>query len=136
MDKRICLVIDDDVDARRLTRLVFENEGWDVVEGGDGEVGMIRVAERPPAAIVLDLNMPRLNGFGFLEKLGKNPEWKAIPVLVLTAGEISDDERNKLLVSVDMIVEKGPYSIDTLLRRLRELFASTQAELVSEREMP
>lgn len=130
------LLIDDDVDTRRLMHLVFENEGWHVVEGGDGEVGLMRVAERPPAAIVLDLNMPRLNGFGFLERLSENSAWKEIPVLVLTAGEISDGERNTLLESVDMIIEKGPYSIDTLLRRLRELFCPTQAELVSEREMP
>ena len=129
------LVIDDDVDSRRLTRMVLENEGWNVIESGDGEVGLMRVAERPPAAIVLDLNMPRLDGFGFLERIEKNPDWKAIPVLVLTVNDIDDEERSKLLRSVDMIVEKGPYSLDTLLRRLRELLGSAQIKLDSDLEV-
>ena len=129
------LVIDDDVDSRRLARMVFENEGWKVVEACDGAVGLIRVAEKIPAAIVLDLNMPRLDGFGFLQRLGENPEWKKIPVLVLTAGDLKDDERRKLLGSVDMVVEKGPYSLDTLLRRLRELLGAGKVELSPSRKI-
>jgi DNA-binding response OmpR family regulator len=128
------LVVDDDADIRRMTRMVFENEGWNVVEGTDGEVALMRVAEKPPTAIVLDLNMPRLDGFGFLKKLRENPEWKAIPVLVLAMGDISDDERNELLASADMVIDKGPYSLDTLLRRLRELVGPKREELHSVQE--
>lgn len=123
------LVIDDDVDTRRMARMVFENEGWRVIEAADGAVGLMRVAERLPAAIVLDLNMPRLDGFGFLKRLEENPDWKNIPVLVLTLSNIDDDGRNELLKSADMIVEKGPYSLDTLLRRLRELVGPARVEL-------
>lgn len=130
------LVIDDDVDSRRLAHMVFENEDWDVVEASDGEVGLMRVAERPPAAIVLDLNMPRLDGFGFLERLGQKPEWKTIPVLVLTVSDLDDDSRNNLLESVDMIIDKGPYSLDALLRRLRELLGSPQGKVSSLRKVP
>ncbi len=127
----LVLVIDDDVDARRLARMVFENENWTVVEAGDGEVGLIRIAENPPSAIILDLDMPRMNGAEFLKQLEKVPEWAAIPVLAFTGITVDDDERQHLLESVDMIVEKGPYSLDTLLRRLRELMDPAQENVMS-----
>jgi signal transduction histidine kinase/DNA-binding response OmpR family regulator len=125
------LLLDADVDSRRLTRMVFENEGWNVIEGGDGEVGLIRVAEHLPSAIVVDLNMPRMNGMEFLKRLRATPEWKAIPVLALTAQPIGDDEHDYLLEYVDMVVEKGPCSYDALLRRLRELTGSVQMESIA-----
>jgi signal transduction histidine kinase/DNA-binding response OmpR family regulator len=125
------LLLDADVDSRRLTRMVFENEGWSVIEGGDGEVGLIRVAEHLPSAIVVDLNMPRMNDVKFLERLSSTPEWKAIPVLALTARPIDDEGRDQLLKYVDMVIEKGPYSLDALLRRLRELTGSVQVKSIA-----
>ena len=133
LDDACVLVIDDDVDSRRLARMVFENEGWKVVEAGDGEVGLMRVAECPPVVIVLDLNMPRMNGLEFLQKLRASTEWKSIPVLALTGATINGDERAELLELVDMVVEKGPYSLDSLLRRLRELVASAAPDAMSAR---
>lgn len=125
------LLLDADVDSRRLTRMVFENEGWSVIEGGDGEVGLIRVAEHLPSAIVVDLNVPRMNAVNFLARLGSTPEWSAIPVLALTARPIGDERRDQLLKYVDMVIEKGPYSLDTLLRRLRELTGLAQVKSIA-----
>ncbi len=123
----IVLVIGGSVDARRLTRMVFENEGWNIIESADGEVGLMRVAEKIPSVIVLDTDLPTtMNAIEFVQKLKKNEQWKNIPVLVLTGQSISDDEREKLLTHVDMVIEKGAYSLDTLLRRLRELLGSSQ----------
>ena len=116
-------------------RTAFEGEGWNVVEVGDCEVGLMRIAERPPAAIVIDFNKLCLDGFGFLEKLEKNPDLEAIPVLVLAVSDVDGDERGKLLKSVDMVVEKGPYCLDVLLRRLRELLEPLQEEVISGREI-
>ena len=125
------LVIDVDVDARRLAKMVFENEGWNIVEAGDGEVGLMRVAEQVPEAIVVDRDLPGSGLEGFLQAINENESWGAIPVLVLTEQSISDDERGELLKAVDMVVEKGPYSLDTLLRRLRELIGSAHSELAA-----
>ena len=124
------LLLDADVDSRRLTRMVFENEGWSVIEGGDGEVGLIRVAEHLPSAIVVDLDIPRMSDVKFLERLSSTPEWSAIPVLALTARPIDDERRDQLLKYVDMVIEKGPYSLDTLLRRLRELTGLAQVKSI------
>lgn len=125
------LLLDADVDSRRLTRMVFENEGWSVIEGGDGEVGLIRVAEHLPSAIVVDLDIPRMSDVKFLERLSSTPEWSAIPVLALTARPIDDERRDQLLKYVDMVIEKGPYSLDTLLRRLRELTGLAQVKSIA-----
>lgn len=115
------LVIDDDVDTRRLMRMVFENEGWDVIEEVDGDLGLIRVMENHPSAIVLDLNMPRMNGEEFLERLDEKPEYRDIPVLALTGKILTPEEREKIIKKVDLLVEKGPHSVDNLLARLRVL---------------
>jgi signal transduction histidine kinase/DNA-binding response OmpR family regulator len=122
------LVIDEDVDARRLTRMVFENEGWNIVESADGEVGLMRVAEQLPAVIVLDADLPGMSAREFLQALEANVAWQSIPVLLLAGRVINDEERNELLAHVDMVIEKGAYSLDTLLRRLRGLIDSAQAE--------
>ncbi len=119
------LVIGGDVDARRLARMVFENEGWNIVEGADGEVGLMRVAEKIPSVIVLDTDLPTMNATAFVQELEENKQWQSIPVLVLAEHSISDEEREKLLTHVDMVIEKGAYSLDTLLRRLRELIGSS-----------
>ena len=124
------LVIDDDVDTRRLIKMVFENEGWHVIEEVDGRLGLIRVAENHPSAIVLDLNMPRMSGEEFLESLGNNPEFEDIPVIALTAKDLTEDEKQNLLNSVDMVIEKGPQSLDLLLGRLRKLIDHKYMEAV------
>ncbi len=125
------LVIGGDVDARRLARMVFENEGWNIVESVDGEVGLVRVAEKIPSAIVLDTDLPTMNAMAFVQELKKNKQWKPIPVLILAEHSISDEEREKLLTHVDMVIEKGAYSLDTLLRRLRELIGSARSEIAT-----
>lgn len=125
------LVIDDDVDTRRLMRMVFENEGWNVAEEVDGKLGLMRVIENPPSAIVLDLNMPRMSGEEFLASLKEKPEFRDIPVFALTGKDLSEDERNELLKHVDMIVEKGPHSLDILLGKIREFVHETFLDVAS-----
>jgi len=122
------LVIDEDVDARRLSRMVLENEGWKVVEGLDAEVGLMRVAEQMPSAIVLDTVLSKMSALEFMQELEKNEKWKGIPVLVLSGHLMGDDDRAKLLKYADMVIEKGAYSLDTLLRRLRELIVFPGSE--------
>ncbi len=115
------LIINDDVDARCLMRMVFESEGWDVAEEIDGDMGLKRIKEKHPSAIILDVNMPRMSSNEFLEQLENNPEYHGIPVLALTDKSLTDDKREELMKRVDSLVEKGPRSVDDLLARLRVL---------------
>ena len=115
------LVIDDDVDARHLMRVAFEKEGWNVIEEVDGDLSLTRVMENHPSAIILGSGMPRNGSEVFLTQLDKKIEFKDIPVLALTSKNLGDDKRKELMKRVDLLVEKGPRSVDSLLVRLKVL---------------
>ena len=115
------LVIDDDADARKLARLVLENEGYSVIEAENGYLGLMRVAERIPSVILLDLLMPNMNGHEFLSELELNERWDNIPVIALTAMELDENERASLENRVSMIIQKGAYSIDHVLSAVRDI---------------
>lgn len=114
------LVIDDDVDSRKLIRLILENDGFSVVEAESANLGLVRVAERIPALILLDIFMPEMDGFQFLDELSKNPDWGSIPVIALTGIDMDDLQRDKLDERVERVVQKGAYSIDTVLKEVRK----------------
>jgi len=115
------LVIDDDADARKLARLVLENEGYSVLEAENGYLGLMRVAERKPSVILLDLLMPNMNGHEFLNELALNERWQDIPIIALTAMELDDQERQSLENRVNLIIQKGAYSIDHVLQAVRKI---------------
>ena len=115
------LVIDDDADARKLARLVLENEGYSIIEAENGYLGLLRLAERKPSAILLDLLMPNMNGHEFLNEMEINEQWADIPIIALTAMELDENERQSLESRVSVIIQKGAYSIDQVLSAVREL---------------
>jgi PAS domain S-box-containing protein len=104
------LVVDDDADSRRLVRQTLEADGWSVTEARDGREGLARVADDPPDLVVLDLMMPEVDGFGFAEELGRHESWRTIPVLVVTAKDLSDRERHLLYRYAFRVLEKGATS--------------------------
>lgn len=118
------LVIEDDESLRTLIRVVLEREGWTVSEAANGKEGLERVSESPPALILLDLMMPEMDGFEFVEELHRRNEWRAIPVLVITAKDITEEDRQRLHGYVERILEKGAYSREELLSEVRDLMIS------------
>lgn len=122
------LIVDDDADARKLTRLILENEAFSVIEAENGHLGLMRVAEKIPACILLDIIMPGMNGFQFLDELVKKTEWRAIPVIALTAIDMDGDERIRLEGRVEQIIQKGAYSIDQILKEVRGVMAEDLAQ--------
>jgi CheY-like chemotaxis protein len=120
------LVVDDDADARKLARLVLENEGYAVIEAENGYLGLMRVAERIPSVILLDLLMPNMNGHEFLNELELNERWRGIPVIALTAMELDENETHHLENRVSFIIQKGAYSIDQVLTAVRDILGEYQ----------
>ncbi len=83
--KKTVLVVDDDVELRSMYRARLEASGYKVVEATNGEQAMARAVEDKPDGILLDVMMPRVNGFDVLDILKTTPETKKIPVIILTA---------------------------------------------------
>jgi CheY-like chemotaxis protein len=90
------------------------------VEASDGEEGLQRAGETTPDVVVVDLNMPILDGFGFLERVRKMPGCSEIPVVVLTGRELSPEDRSKLR-GASQILKRGDLASAGLAERLRRL---------------
>ncbi len=114
------LAVDDDPAVRALITEALAEIGVEVREAADGEEALAKVAARNPDAIVLDLVMPRVDGFEVLERLQSDPATRSIPVIVLTARRLSQKERNQLSSRAVALLMKSAYSGDELRRLVRE----------------
>ncbi len=111
----VVLVIDDEVQIRRLLRVTLEAAGYRVFEAATGQEGLVEAAQRRPDAIVLDLGLPDMDGAAVLKRLR---EWSQAPVLVLSVREGEDDKVAALDNGADDYMTK-PFSTVELLARLR-----------------
>ncbi|GJD75778.1 response regulator [Methylobacterium goesingense] len=115
------LIIDDDPDARERLSAMLTREGWRVAAAENGVAGLEATAAKKPCLILLDLMMPEMDGFGFLRALRERPEWRDIPVVVLTAKDITADDRRRLAGRADRVLQKGGLSLTDLAESLRPL---------------
>ncbi|MDQ3565570.1 MAG: response regulator [Pseudomonadota bacterium] len=118
------LVVEDQADLRALMRRMLEQEGWVVAEAENGRVALDRVAENRPELIVLDLMMPEMDGFSFLEVLRQHEGWRAIPIVVVTAKDLTAEDHQRLNGYVQYIVHKGAYGREELLAELGDRIAA------------
>jgi CheY-like chemotaxis protein len=118
------LIVEDDTETRKLLGRRLEKEGWSVAEAENGRVALERMAENRPELILLDLMMPEMDGFQFMEEVRKHDVWRSIPVVVITAKELTAEDRLRMKGSVTQILQKGAYSQEELLRAVRNLVAA------------
>lgn len=113
------LVIEDDEATRGLLRRFLEKEGFGVVEAENGKEGLARYREGKPAAILMDVGMPVMDGFQFVEELRKLDPLHSAPVIVLTGKDLSAAEQQRLTGGVSQILQKGaPENMEALLHLL------------------
>ncbi|HEV7590164.1 MAG TPA: response regulator, partial [Longimicrobium sp.] len=115
------LVVDDDGAARAVTRTLLEKEGWTVTEAENGRVALELMAKDRPSLILLDLMMPEMDGFEFTDRVRNHPEWRSIPIVVLSAHDLSGPERRRLNGNVESIIRKEGDSHEALLNQVRDL---------------
>ena len=115
------LVLVDDVVSRTLTRHYGEGAGWNCDEAENGAVALERISQNRPDLILLDLMMPVMDGFEMLDELRSTMEYRTIPVLVLTAKSLTDEDRRRLSGHVERIVEKGHHSSEDVLTYVRDV---------------
>ncbi len=110
------LLVDDDKVVRRGVRQTLEPIGWKVSEAENGRVAVESLIAARPDVIILDLMMPTMDGFEFLDQLRERPDWQDIPVVVITAKDLSDEDRDRLNGGVERIIQKSDR--DEMLRQL------------------
>jgi CheY-like chemotaxis protein len=119
---RRVLVVDDDPDLRRRLRGLLEKDGWAVDEAGDGREALDRLAARP-SLILLDLLMPRVDGFEFLAGLRELDEFRSVPVVVLTAKDLTAADHDRLRGSIEAVLRKGSLGSEQLLAEVGAVMA-------------
>jgi CheY-like chemotaxis protein len=115
------LVVDDDESIRALFRRALDEDGWSVAEAANGAEALERVSACRPNIVLLDLMMPVMDGFEFLLEFRKAIENAKIPVIVVTAKDLTDDDRSRLSGGVERIVEKGALTATDLLEHVHSL---------------
>ncbi len=114
------LVVDDDPAVQRLTQQVLRREGWTVLEAENGRIGLRRIVDCRPALIILDLLMPDMDGFEFLDTLRRTHGSPTIPIIVLTAKDLTAADRESLNGSVAKVLDKSVCNREDLLVAVRE----------------
>jgi CheY-like chemotaxis protein len=115
------LVVEDDEAARDVLRRALAKHGCAVFEAENGLAALEHVERRRPDLILLDLMMPEMDGFEFLSELRRSRAWSGIPVIVLTAKDLTPEDHARLSGNVERILGKGAYSRDDLLAELHRL---------------
>jgi signal transduction histidine kinase/DNA-binding response OmpR family regulator len=112
------LAIDDDPESRQLVARHLDKLGWAVAEATDGGNALAWLSRNPPPALILlDLMMPGMDGFAFLDAIAEREEWRKIPIVILTAKQLDAAERELLAGRARDIIEKGADDLAFALRR-------------------
>jgi signal transduction histidine kinase/DNA-binding response OmpR family regulator len=118
------LLVEDDPTNRELMQQMLEKEGWNVTPAENGRVALACLQAVQPELILLDLLMPEMDGFGVVATLKKHPVWRSIPIVVITAKDISPEDHQRLRGSVEQIFHKGAFSEEELLTEVRNLVST------------
>jgi CheY-like chemotaxis protein len=113
------LVVDDDPGSREMIRRQLRHSDHRLVEAQNGQEALERAAECVPALVILDLMMPVMDGFEFLDRFREQPQFARVPVIVVTAKDLSEADRSALQGKAQQVLGKGRYSREDLLRRIR-----------------
>ena len=115
------LLVEDDKSTREVMARTLEKSDWTVSEAGNGREALDRLAQQKPRLILLDLMMPVMDGFDFLLEMRARPEWQDIPVIVLTAKDLTEEDRRLLSGRVEQIVEKGACAHDQVVNLIHRV---------------
>jgi signal transduction histidine kinase/CheY-like chemotaxis protein len=122
---RHLLLVDDDDAMRQWMRSALEQDKWEVVEAENGRVALTRLEEAQPDVIILDLMMPEMDGFEFLVEMRSRAAWRDIPVLIVTAKDLTAEDHARLDGDVARVLLKGAPELDELLREVSRVLVGS-----------
>jgi signal transduction histidine kinase/CheY-like chemotaxis protein/putative methionine-R-sulfoxide reductase with GAF domain len=112
------LVVDDDPNAAEMLCQILTEPDFELTIAGDGEAGLQAVEAQRPDVVLLDLMMPKLDGFGVIERIRANPELRSIPIIVISVKDLNIDESQKLKESVAFVMKKQGFDSDLLMQEI------------------
>jgi signal transduction histidine kinase/DNA-binding response OmpR family regulator len=118
MAEATVLIVDDDPDARDLVLAMIGDRGYQIQTAANGREALECLAHSLPNAIILDLMLPEMDGFEVIHRMSLNPQWRSIPVILLTARDLSHEERRALDLGTARVIQKGNFTRDELLAEL------------------
>lgn len=118
---RRVLVVDDDTDTRRAIAETLNEQGWQVIEAANGREALAVFAQLAPDLVLLDLLMPDMDGFEFAAELHRSEVWRKTPIIVITAKDLSLEDRLRLKGNVQRVLQKDAYNPDELRQLLHTL---------------
>ena len=124
--ERHALVVDDLSENRDVLRKALEKEDWRVTEAENGKFALDEVAREAPSLILLDLMMPVMDGFEFVHRIRQREDVSAIPIVVITAKELTEEDRQRLKGGVAGLIERQGLDPDDLVNMLQTQVASVQ----------
>lgn len=127
LDERVhrIAIIEDNIEAARLLRRILQARGnYTIDEAGDGKAGLEMVKANPPDLILLDLMMPEMDGFQVLDHLRADDATRHIPVIIITAKELTREDKERLDGQINGLLQKGSFMDDELLAEMTETLAS------------
>ena len=114
----------------------MEKDGWTVIEAENGRAGLDQIDGEVPAIILLDLMMPEMDGFEFMDKLRARPDCRDVPVIVITAKDLTPEDHRRLNGEVSRIIQKGTTSAEQLLAEVRAILARQVAAVARKDGVP
>jgi CheY-like chemotaxis protein len=120
------LVVEDDPGTRSMLGKALGKGGWRVTEAGNGRVALEEMERTPPALILLDLMMPEMDGFEFLDALRRKQPRRDIPVVVITAKTLTEEDRKRLNGGVERVVQKNALDAESLLAEVRAVVGAAR----------
>jgi CheY-like chemotaxis protein len=125
---RSILIVEDDPNTQELFLRSAQREGWTGRTADNGRIGIERIKEQIPELILLDLMMPEMDGFEFLSELRKVEAWREIPVIVVTAKNLTDEDLAQLRGTTQRIVQKGDSTPTNLVGEIRRILQKQEQE--------
>src|SRR6516162_7930939 len=120
------LVVEDDAMQRERIRSWLEPQTWLLIEAENGRVALDRLRECVADVIILDLMMPEMDGFQLVAEMQKHPVWNQIPIIVVTARDLTVEDHARLNSGIEMVLRKETFSPTTLIERVRQVVAKSR----------
>jgi CheY-like chemotaxis protein len=120
------LIIEDDATQRERIRSWLEPQNWSLIEADNGRVALDRLSECIADVILLDLMMPEMDGFQFVAEMQKHPMWIQIPIIVVTARDLTVEDHARLNSGIEVVLRKESFRPTTLIESIRRVVTQSR----------